>query len=37
VNRLYASQLRVLAMLDLSFWLGQRPLGARRPQPWSGF
>lgn len=37
VNRLYPSQLRVLAMLDLSFWLGARPVGARRPQPWSGF
>ena len=37
VNRLYASQLRVLALLDLSFFLGQRPLGIRRSQPWSGF
>jgi hypothetical protein len=36
-NRLYASQLRVLALLDLSFWLGQRPLGMRRARPWSGF
>lgn len=36
-NRLYRSQLRVLALLDLSFWLGQRPLGIRRSQPWSGF
>lgn len=37
VNRIYASQLRVLALLDLSFWLRPQPLGARRPQPWSGF
>jgi len=37
VNRLYPSQLRVLALLDLSFWLGMRPQGIRRPQPWSGF
>lgn len=37
VNRLYASQLRVMALLDLSFWLGQRPLGIRRAHSWSGF
>ena len=37
VNRLYPSQLRVLALLDLSFWLGMKPRGIRRPQPWSGF
>jgi hypothetical protein len=36
VNRIYNSQLRVLALLDLSFWLGGRPRGIRRPQPWSG-
>jgi hypothetical protein len=36
-NRLYKSQLRVLALLDLSFWLGMRPTGIRRPRPWSGF
>jgi hypothetical protein len=37
VNRIYPSQLRVLALLDLSFWLGMRPRGIRRSQPWSGF
>lgn len=37
VNRLYKSQLRLLAVLDLSFWLGQQPRGHRRTQPWSGF
>ena len=37
VNRIYASQLRVLALVDLSFWLRPQPLGARRRQPWSGF
>ncbi len=37
VNRLYNSQLRVLALLDLSFWLGMKPRGIARPQPWSGF
>ncbi len=36
VNRLYASQLRVLALLDLSFWVGMKPRGIARPQPWSG-
>ena len=37
VNRLYSSQLRVIALLDLSFWLGMRPRGIARPAPWSGF
>jgi hypothetical protein len=37
VNRIYTSQLRVLALLDLSFWVGMKPRGIRRPQPWSGF
>jgi hypothetical protein len=37
VNRIYLSQLRVLALLDLSFWLGMKPRGIQRPQPWSGF
>ncbi len=37
VNRLYKSQLRLLAVLDLSYWLGQKPRGNRRSQPWSGF
>ena len=37
VNRLYPSQLRVLALLDLSFWVGMKPRGIVRPQPWSGF
>ncbi|HEY2746560.1 MAG TPA: hypothetical protein VGL86_18135 [Polyangia bacterium] len=36
VNRLYTSQLRVLALLDLSFWLGMKPRGIPRAQPWSG-
>jgi hypothetical protein len=36
VNRIYTSQLRVLALLDLSFWVGMKPRGIRRPQPWSG-
>ncbi|MCU1279620.1 MAG: hypothetical protein JWM53_3166, partial [bacterium] len=36
VNRLYTSQLRVLALLDLSFWIGMKPRGIRRPQSWSG-
>jgi len=26
----------VLALLDLSFWIGMKPRGIRRPQPWSG-
>jgi hypothetical protein len=37
VNRLYASQLRLLALIDLSFFMGQRPVGTRRTLPWSGF
>lgn len=37
VNRLYASQLRVLVLADLSFFVGMRPRGTRRTQPWSGF
>lgn len=36
VNRLYPSQLRVLALLDLSFFVGMKPRGIARPQPWSG-
>lgn len=36
VNRIYLSQLRVMALLDLSFWVGMKPRGIRRPQPWSG-
>jgi hypothetical protein len=36
VNRIYLSQLRVIALLDLSFWVGMKPRGIRRPQPWSG-
>jgi len=36
VNRIYLSQLRVVALLDLSFWVGMKPRGIRRPQPWSG-
>jgi hypothetical protein len=36
VNRLYTSQLRLLALLDLSFWVGMKPRGIRRPQAWSG-
>jgi hypothetical protein len=36
VNRIYTSQLRVLALLDLSFFVGMKPRGIRRPQPWSG-
>jgi hypothetical protein len=37
VNRLYYSQLRLLALIDLSYFIGQRPTGARRTLPWSGF
>jgi hypothetical protein len=37
VNRLYASQLRLLALADLSFFVGPRPRAIRRSQPWSGF
>jgi hypothetical protein len=37
VNRLYPSQLRALALLDLGFWLAQKPRGITRPQPWSGW
>jgi hypothetical protein len=37
VNRFYASQLRLLALLDLSLFIGPRARANRRPQPWSGF
>jgi hypothetical protein len=37
VNRLYKSQLRVLLVADLSFFLAQKPYGLNRLQPWSGF
>ena len=37
VNRIYTSQLRLLALLDLSFFVGMKPVGIRRRQPWSGF
>jgi hypothetical protein len=37
VNRLYHSQLRLLALLDLSMFIGQRPHGLSRRQAWSGF
>jgi hypothetical protein len=36
VNRIYSSQLRLLALLDLSFWVGLKPRGIRKPAPWSG-
>ena len=36
VNRIYTSQLRLWALLDLSFWVGMKPRGIRTPQPWSG-
>jgi len=36
-NRLYTSQLRVVILADLSYFLAQKPVGRNRPQPWSGF
>jgi hypothetical protein len=33
VNRFYASQFRALAMLDLSYFLGQKPEGVQRSRP----
>ncbi|HZS40754.1 MAG TPA: hypothetical protein VFF06_28170 [Polyangia bacterium] len=35
VNRFYSSQLRVLALLDVSFFLGSRGAGFARPRAWS--
>jgi hypothetical protein len=34
INRLYASQLRVLALLDVAFFLGSRGAGFARPRAW---
>jgi hypothetical protein len=36
-NRLYPSQFRALALLDVSFWLLTRPVGLPHPRPWSGW
>jgi hypothetical protein len=37
VNRLYTSQLRLLLVADLAFFLAQQPRGQHRLQPWSAF